>query len=160
MEGGHGDGQGSRIGQTNVLGCEHHHAPGNELGVFSSGKHGVEPVQSCVGIRAAHRLDEGRDHVVVLITALVVSDDPTLQRLGDVALGDDLAVPSLHDDGSVLESVESQPGIASGSLGEGRDCSRIDARLTTQPTRISHRPANQGDQVVSLQGGQTKERRA
>jgi hypothetical protein len=67
-------GQRRGVGQADVLRCQDHQSPGNEARVFSGGDHPSEIVQSGLYIRASNRLDEGADHVIVLITGSVVTD--------------------------------------------------------------------------------------
>ena len=69
--GGDGHLQRLRVGVADVLAGEDDHAPGDELGVLAAGEHGGHVVDGGVGVAAAHRLDEGRDGVVVRILAVV-----------------------------------------------------------------------------------------
>src|SRR6266511_1912185 len=61
----HGDEQGTRIGQADVLGSVHDHTPGDVPRVLARLKHPGQPEQRGVGIRTADALDEGGDDVVV-----------------------------------------------------------------------------------------------
>jgi hypothetical protein len=67
-----GDDERVRVGETDVLGGENDHPPGDEAGVLPRLEHRGQVVDGRVGIRAAHRLDEGRREVVVAVTGAVV----------------------------------------------------------------------------------------
>jgi len=85
---GHGDAEGLRIGQPNILGCQYHQTPGDEHGIFARLEHPRKPVHTRMGIAVAHRLDERRDDVVVLVAGAVVTQRSPLQRLFDVLARD------------------------------------------------------------------------
>src|SRR5690349_15409863 len=70
--GGNGHLQGLRVGVADVLGGEHDHAPGDELGVLAGRDHRRHVIEGRVGVGAAHALDEGGGRVVVAVAALVV----------------------------------------------------------------------------------------
>ena len=84
MRGSDGDHERSRVGVADVFGREHDHPPGDVTGVLSAFEHRREVVHRGVGIRAAHRLDERRDEVVVRVTALVVDERTLTRRIFDV----------------------------------------------------------------------------
>jgi hypothetical protein len=65
--GGVGDEQAGGVGHADVLGGEDHEAPGDEAGVLPRLEHAGQPVEPGVGVRAPDALDEGADHVVVLV---------------------------------------------------------------------------------------------
>ncbi len=58
------------IGEPDVLTREDDEAAGDEAGVLSGFEHACEPVEARVGIRAADRLDERGDDVVMLVVAV------------------------------------------------------------------------------------------
>ena len=86
---GRGDGhlERARVGVADVLAGEDHHPPREEAGVLAALEHRGEVEQRRVGVRAAGRLDPGRDQVVVAVAALVVEHGTALQRVLGVAQG-------------------------------------------------------------------------
>ena len=76
------------VGVADVLGGADHDAAGDELGVLAGVEHAREPVEHGVGVAAAHRLDEGRDDVVVHVAGLVVGQAAAGVGLAHV-LGED-----------------------------------------------------------------------
>jgi len=74
------DQQRARVRVADVLGGEHDHPPRDVAGVLAALEHRREVVHGGIGIRAAHRLDEGADEVVVLAAALVVQERPLRRR--------------------------------------------------------------------------------
>ena len=82
VECGHGQRQRLPVGHADVLGREDHHAAGDEPGVLPRLQHAQHPVDGRVGIRAAQRLDERTDDVVVLVGRLVVAE--AAHGVGDV----------------------------------------------------------------------------
>ena len=151
VEGGDGEPQRPVVRQPDVLGGEDDHAPGDELRVLPRLEHGVEPVEGGVGVRPAQRLDEGRDDVVVAVARLVVADDPPLQRLLDLGLGDRRATPG-GDPRRHLERVERQPGVAADPFGEQGDDVVIDRwRASQAPHRVVGGPAHQGGHRLGRQ---------
>ncbi len=79
------DEEGPRIGIADVLGGENHHSSGDEPRVLAAFEHCGQVVDGGVGITPAHRLDEGRDDVVVLIAGPVVAERALAGRVCDVA---------------------------------------------------------------------------
>ena len=71
--GGHGGGQHCGVGEPHVLGGVNDDAAGDVAGVLPGGDHARQVVHRGVGVRAAHRLDEGADDVVVLVSGAVVT---------------------------------------------------------------------------------------
>ena len=69
------------VGIADVLGGEDHHPAQDEAGVLASLEHADHVVDGGVGVGAAHGLDEGGDHVVVLFAGLVVEDGLGGERL-------------------------------------------------------------------------------
>ena len=59
-----------RIGEADVLTREDHEPARDEPRVLARFEHAREPVEARVGIRAADRLDERGDDVVVLVVAV------------------------------------------------------------------------------------------
>ena len=71
--GGNGGGQHRGVGEAHVLGGVNDDAAGDVAGVLPCGDHARQVVHRGVGVRAAHRLDEGADDVVVLVSGAVVT---------------------------------------------------------------------------------------
>jgi len=84
-----GDDEGHRVGVADVFAGEDHHAAQDEQRVFAGVDHAKAPVQGCVGIAAAHRLDKGADDVVVLLAVLVVEEHAALHGHLDVGALDE-----------------------------------------------------------------------
>ena len=79
-----GDEECSRIGVADVLGGEDDHPPGDEARILAALEHRGEVVHGRIGIAPAHRLDERRDDVVVLVARPVVAQRALAGRVGDV----------------------------------------------------------------------------
>ena len=75
--------QRGRVGQADVLAGQDDQPAGDEARVLPRLDHPGQVVQGGVGVGAAHRLDEGADHVVVLVALAVVAH----RRLVDGGLG-------------------------------------------------------------------------
>ena len=71
----HRDHERLRVGLADVLAGQDDQAADDEAGVLPGLEHAGEPVEAGVGVGAADALDEGGDHVVVLVA-------PVAQRLG------------------------------------------------------------------------------
>jgi len=82
------DDQGLRVGQADVLTGEDDDAASDEHRILAGVDHAHEPIQSGVGIGAAHALDERADRVVMLIAGAVVEEAPTLKCFADVGQAD------------------------------------------------------------------------
>ena len=68
--GGIGDDERVGVGEADVLGREDHEAARDVARVLAGFDHAREPVEARIGIRAADRLDERGDDVVVLVVAV------------------------------------------------------------------------------------------
>ena len=86
LRGGHRHEQRARIRVADVLGREHDHAPRDEARVLAALEHCGEVIDARVGIRAAHRLDERGDEVVVRVGGLVVEQRPLPRGIVHVRL--------------------------------------------------------------------------
>jgi len=82
------DDQGLWIGEPDVLTGEDDDAARDEHRVLAGVDHPHEPIESGVGVRAAHALDERADRVVVLVAGAVVQETPALERLADLGPSD------------------------------------------------------------------------
>ena len=71
----------ARVGVADVLGGEHHHPADDEPRVLAALEHHRQVVQRRVRVRAARRLDPGRDRVVVAVARAVVQQRPALERI-------------------------------------------------------------------------------
>ncbi len=109
----HRNGKRVRVGQANVLRGEDDEPASYEQRVLARLEHASHPVDGCVGIAAAHALDQGRHDVVVLVARTVVQQVALLQRVFDV-LNRDRLVPCQR--GCSLESVERHSRIAARAL--------------------------------------------
>ncbi len=74
-----GDQDGKRVGLTDVLDRHADDAAGQIQRILAPVQHPRQPVEGGVGIGAAHRLMQGRDEVVMLLTRLVVGRSALLQ---------------------------------------------------------------------------------
>ncbi len=81
LGGGHRHEQRLRIRHADILAGEDHHPAGDEPGVLAGLEHPRQPVDGGVGVRAAHRLDERADDVVVVV-APVAERARAERRLG------------------------------------------------------------------------------
>src|SRR5205823_2047885 len=86
LRSGDGNQQRPRVGVAYVLRGEHDHPPRDEPRVLPALQHRREVVDGRVRVGAAHRLDEGRDEVVVRIAGLVVDERPLASGVLDVLL--------------------------------------------------------------------------
>jgi hypothetical protein len=59
-----------RIGHTDVFAGQDHESAGNEASVFACLEHSGQPIQTSIGVGASNRLDERRDDVVVIVSAV------------------------------------------------------------------------------------------
>ena len=80
--GGVGEDQAHGIGETDVLAGEDDESSREEPRALAALEHRDQPVERAVGVRSAHRLDEGADLVEVRVARLVI--EATVARLGDV----------------------------------------------------------------------------
>ena len=144
-----------RIRQADVLTGGDQQAAEEEAGIFAGLHHAGQPEQGGVGIRAADRLDEGADRVVVGIALFVVEHRPLLDRfLGDRQIDADLALAigggGLHRQ---FEGVEQAAGIAAGHIeqvGLGL-VAEADGPLSVAPLRIGQGAVQQLAKVAWLQ---------
>ena len=123
-----GDQQRLRVGVADVLGGEDDHPPGDEPRVLAALEHRREVVERRVGVRAARRLDPGRDVVVVLVAGLVVEDRLALHRVLGVGDRDRPAVAARRGLARELERVERRPRVAARARGEEGDRVVVDRR--------------------------------
>src|SRR3546814_5765836 len=59
------------IGNADLFGCHNGQSTEDELHVLSALEHLREPVESCIGVRSAHRFLQGADHVKMVLAILV-----------------------------------------------------------------------------------------
>ena len=102
--------QGGRIRQADVLAGVHHQPAGDEPRVLAGHDHPRQVVQRGIDVGAPDGLDEGADHVVVLIAVAVVANRGRVDRLFQaerlVHLADQLIVPA-----ALLASGHLQKGV-------------------------------------------------
>src|SRR5581483_406884 len=119
--GGVGHDERHRVGHAHVLRREDHEAAGDEAGVLPRLEHARQPVQARVRVRAADRLDERADDVVVLVFA-VAQRLRTRRRLRvrqrDVHVA---VVPGARERGGHLDGRERLAPVALGETGEVRE---------------------------------------
>ena len=77
-----------RIGVADVLGGEDDHAPRDEARILARFEHRGEVVDGGVRVAAAHRLDERRREVVVLVALAVVEERALPRCVEDVLFGE------------------------------------------------------------------------
>ena len=108
------------VGVADVLGGEDHHPADDEARVLAALEHRREVVDGRIGVGAAHRLDEGRDEVIVLVGALVVAERPLARRVVDVTLleWDALGLGGLPGQ---LHRAQRRPRVAAGAAGDQLD---------------------------------------
>ena len=106
--------QRGRIGHADVLAGQDHQTTRDETRVLPRLDHACEVVQGRIDVAATHALDEGADHVIVLVAVAVVSDCRRLHGDLNVAEFDRRATaPSGHDETRRgLERGEQPPSIA------------------------------------------------
>ena len=126
-----GDDERLRVGEADVLGGEHDHAPGDEAWILAALEHRREVVDGCIGIRAAHRLDEGRDEVVVRVAAFVVDERSFPSGIFNMDRSEGLSLGHGRL-GRELEDVERVAGVASSPAGDQLD-DLVAARLRRSP---------------------------
>ena len=71
---GHRGRQGGRVGQPDVLARQDDQPAGDEARVLAGSDHPSQVVQRRIDVASPDRLDEGADHVVVLVALPVVAD--------------------------------------------------------------------------------------
>ncbi len=76
-----GDDQAHGVTQADIFTGQDDQAAQDEARVFAGIEHLRQPVQGGIGVGAAHRLDEGRDGVVVGVAIFVIQHCPALDRL-------------------------------------------------------------------------------
>jgi hypothetical protein len=79
-----GEHQRHGIGLADVLGGGANQPTGHEQRVLAAGQHSREPIERRVRVRAADRLMQGRNEVVVLLAVLVVGGAAFLQHLAQL----------------------------------------------------------------------------
>ena len=70
------------IGQPDILRGQNYQPSSDESRLLATRQHTGQVVDRRIGIATSHRLDEGRDHVVVLLAIFVVEGDVLLQAVG------------------------------------------------------------------------------
>ena len=160
--------QRGRVAHPDVLACRDDDAPSDEAWVLARLELTGEVVQCCVDIRAAHRLDERRRDVVVLVAGLVVAHGRLGHRLlgvGERDLDGGLVTAAR---GGVVErhsrrSFERGEGAARISAG---DADEVLARLVRQrvcrveTTLVAHRRVQHLGDLLVVEGGEGDEHRA
>ena len=125
-----------RVGVAHVLGGEDDHASRDEARILARLEHRGEVVDGRVRISAAHRLDERRGEVVVLVALAVVEQRPLARRVEDVLLGQRSALGARGRRGE-LEDLQRSPRVAAGALGEQRE--HLGRRVGSELTRARAR---------------------
>ena len=77
-----------RISQANILTRQNHDATRHETRILAALQHARQIVHRGIRVRAAHRLNEGADHVIMLIARTVVADRGAVHRLRSMRQGD------------------------------------------------------------------------
>jgi hypothetical protein len=151
----HGDVEGPRVCVAHVLAREDDQPTEQEQRIVSRLEHPHEPVDGGVRIAAAHRLDEGRRDVVVLLAVLVVEK----RRLPDGALDDaDLerdrrpgSAGSTSSPRHVSRRFSAPTSVAAGGGGDEGDRLRRgrDAEPTDPALRVGEGTLDQRDEIES-----------
>ena len=130
------DGLRLRVGEADVLHRHAGDAPGEEARVLAALQHPREPVERGVGVRAAHRLVQRRDEVVVPVARLVVLRRPALEAARRARRGRSCSVepPARH----LLHEVEKRPPVA---VGHRRAAPPAPRRSAAAARRARLRPA-------------------
>src|SRR5690606_37267904 len=76
------------VGESDVLDRHPYEAPSDVEGVLPAAQHPRQPVEGAVRIATPHRLVQGGDQVVVLLSRLVVQGEAVLERLTGNLQGD------------------------------------------------------------------------
>ena len=111
------DRQGRRVGHPDVLAGQNHQSAREESRILAGHQHAGQVVQGRIDVGAPDRLDEGADHVVVLVAVAVVAHRGLVQGLFD----------GLDRDGAV-----GCPGGLSGDLQGGQRPASIPGRQCDQ----------------------------
>ena len=102
------------IGQADVLDGHAHDAPPHVERIGTAVEHAHQPVQRGIGVRAAHRLVQGRDLVVEGVAALVEAAQVGGQRLFQKVGADDTAIRGSRSRAQLFQHVEQASCIAIG----------------------------------------------
>jgi len=168
LGGGHGGLQRGRVGHAHVLGRGDDQPPGDEPGVLPRLQHPGEVVHRRVHVRAADGLDEGADHVVVLVAVLVVALDVVVHRLRGVLLRDrDGALPRpaglarlvQGDAGRGLQHRERPPRVAAGHPHQVVPRVVLEHHGPVEPALLGHGTVQQPDDVVVRERTQREQQR-
>ena len=77
----HRHAEGIRIRQAHILAGADDDAPGDEADILSGIQHEGQPIERRIGVAAAHRLDEGRNRIVVPVARAIVANGLFLDAL-------------------------------------------------------------------------------
>ena len=157
--GDHADGVG--VGQADVLPGKDQHAAKEKAGILAGIDHLGQPVEGSVGIRAAQRLDEGADGVIVVVAVLVVKHRPALDALlGHGHIDHDPAVLAGWGglDGQ-LQGVQHPPRVAVGHVDQvgQRVVVELDVEAAIAPLGIGQGVAGNGLQIGLAQGAELED---
>ena len=70
-----------RISIPDILRCQNHDSSGNKFHIFPRIKHPCQIIHRGIRIGSTHALDKSRDRIIVIISRLIVVDDPLLNAL-------------------------------------------------------------------------------
>ena len=154
--GGNGGGQHCGVGEAHVLGGVNDDAAGDVAGVLPGGDHARQVVHRGVGVRAAHRLDESADDVVMLVSGAVVThrrhvsgpldvgDLDERRRTGSRCLRQDRA-------GGGLQHRERLAGVGAGHAHDLLASLLTDAHGAGQAPLVIQRAINHAPDVIGPQ---------
>ena len=165
---GDGQRQGGRVGHADVLARADDQAARDEPGVLPRLEHPREVVQRRVDVRAADRLDEGADDVVVLVAVLVVLERDAVDGALGVLEGDGdrpllaFLLMGVREGGAGggLERRQRGPGVAGGRPHDVCTCSCIDRDLAAQAPPVGHRAIDEQSDGGVVQGLEREQQRA
>ena len=104
-----------RVGHPNVLAGQNDEATGDEPGVLAGFEHAGQPVEPGVGVGSPDALDEGADHIVVIVAS--VSDGLSAQRCFGVGQGDPPVSPILGQGDGHLQAGQGLPAVPGHPVG-------------------------------------------
>ena len=98
----------------------YHYPSGDKLNVFSCIQHPCQVIDCSIRIRTPHALNKRRNGIIVIISALIITDSPLLNTfLGHIQINMNPSVAaSARSQDSQFHRIEGGPGVPVGHIGQ------------------------------------------
>lgn len=155
-----GNHEGLGVSQTNIFCRRDHQTARNEAWVLPRLNHAGKVVNGRINVRATDGLNEGTDHVVVLITLAVIPQQGTIDGLGNV-LRRNYAFTVIvgGDDSGGFQRRQCATSITRREVHERVECFRFDGELAVEPSDVADGALNENRQVFIGQRRQRQQQR-